>query len=130
MPSSIQGISDVYIIVDVFELAGVDTDGPITIRIPSDSRFTFDYDETLSNIGFDSVNNSDWTYQGDNGIFHVFTANTTITGNTKSSFGYISSYDPENTEGQTTLSVTVVPGSGNECEFVNNFDAEVLIYFE
>jgi len=129
-PGNIQGISALNVVVDVAELIGVNTDGLITVRIPSDPRLTFNYDNTLTTVGFSNVDNADWTYNGNNGLFHVFTTTKVVVGKTSSYFGFIASYDPQNTDGTTTMTATIVPTSGGECIYTNNTDAEFIIYFE
>ncbi len=128
-PSSIQGISAMNVVVKVAEVAIQNTDGSaITIRIPKDPRFTFTWDPTLINVGFDVVQNNQWTYSS-NVIFHEFKTDHVLTGGSTISFGYVASYDPQNTSGQSTLTVGIVLSSGGEIEYNNNSDAEQITYF-
>jgi hypothetical protein len=131
VPSTLVGVSTVNILIEISELGGVDSDGSITVTIPVDARWTFTYDNTLTDLGlFLQLDNADWTYTGNDGILHSFVNNTVIAANTKSSFGIVAQYDPENTEGETSISTTVLIGSGSGCIFNNNFDDEVIIYFD
>jgi|GEM_PF-3409928 len=132
LPNNISGASNINVIAEITELGGVDTDGStIRVRLPSDPRLAFTYDPTLTNIGFNSVNNADWNYVGNNGVVHEFTyIPAVLSMNARTAFGYIGTYDPQATDGQTTLTVTIVPFSGGECVFTNNTDAETLIYFD
>ena len=131
VPSSISGSSTVGAAIEIFQLAENKTDGSaIKVRIPADPRFTFAWNPTLMNVGFTPVNNSDWIYLGNNGLFHEFEYYGILGPNHKSAFGIIGNYDPQNTSGSTTLTVTVVPGSSNECVFFNNSDAEIISYFD
>ena len=102
----------------------------MTVRVPVDSRLSFAYNPGLTNIGFLGVDNSKWIYGGNNGVFHLFTTTEVILANSKSTFGFVAQYDPQNTDGRTTLSTTVVFGSGGDCIFLNNFDDETIVYFE
>jgi hypothetical protein len=131
VPSTLVGVSTVNILIEISELGGVDSDGSITVTIPVDARWTFTYDNTLTDLGlFLQLDNADWTYTGNDGILHSFVNNTVIAANTKSSFGIVAQYDPESTEGETSISTTVLIGSGSGCIFNNNFDDEVIIYFD
>ncbi len=132
LPNNIFGLSNINVVAEIAEVKGADTDGTaIRVRIPSDQRLLFSYDPTLTNIGFNPVNNSDWTYVGDNGFIHEFSyIPSVLSANGRTAFGFIGLYDPQSTVGQTTLTATIVPLSGGECEFTNNTDAETLIYFD
>ena len=130
LPTNVQGITTINVVIEVFELGGVNTSGLMTVRVPVDSRLSFAYNPGLTNIGFLGVDNSKWIYGGNNGVFHLFTTTEVILANSKSTFGFVAQYDPQNTDGRTTLSTTVVFGSGGDCIFLNNFDDETIVYFE
>ncbi len=131
LPSTVTGLSSVGFAVEITELNQFETDGsPINVRIPLDPRLTFTWDSTLTNVAFFNVDNSSWNYTGNNGLFHNFQYNGLISAGMRSAFGAVSSYDPQGTTGQTTITATVVPGSGGECVFTNNGDSELLIYFD
>ena len=130
VPSNISGPTTINVVIDVAELGAVNTSGLITVRVPVDSRLSFTYEPSLMMLGLFTVENSTWTYQGSNGLFHTFTTTDVLLAGSTSTFGFAAQYDPQNTDGETTMSATVVFGSGGECIFVNNFDDEVIIYFE
>jgi|GEM_PF-4508422 len=131
VPANIQGTSVISTVVKVSEVAGYDTEGStITVRVPSDNRYNFIWDPTLTQIGFKVVDNTVWNYTGNNGIFHNFEYSGVLTANNTLQFGFSGFYDPQNTNGQTTISVTVVPFSGGETNASNNSDSELLIYFQ
>jgi len=133
VPSNINGISQIGVVIEITELNNIDTDGSlITVRLLSDPRLTFVWDPTLTSVGFNTVNNANWTYLGDSGLFHSFTYNgptPLIAGGTVEAFGMLTTYDPQSTDGQTTLTTSIVPFSGGECEITNNSDSETLVYF-
>lgn len=133
VPGNISGVSPVSVVVKLTELNGADTDmSSIFVRIPSDPRLIFVWLPGLTQVGFDQVQNANWNYLGDNGIIHNWEYNgpgLVIPANTTSSFGFNAMYDPQGTNGQTTISATVVPFSGGECVFTNNSDSEILVYF-
>lgn len=130
VPGNVAGVSAVGIAICVKELGGFDTDGtPIIVRIPQDPRLTFVWDPGLINVAFSPVQNSQWQYTI-TPIFHVFTHTGIIPGGQSLALGMEATYDPQGTYGQTTLTSTVVPGSGGECQLLNNTDSEILIYFD
>ncbi len=134
LPGNITGASSVGIAIEVTELTGNDTDGSsIIVRVPSDPRLVFTWDPGLTAIGFTPVNNANWNYMGDNGVVHLFQyngPNGIIMASSTEAFGMLSIYDPQSTRGETTISSTIIPFSGGECNILNNTDAERLVYFE
>lgn len=133
VPGNISGNSLIQVAVKLTEIHNVDTDGSvISVRIPSDPRLLFVWDIGLTFAAFTTVQNADWNYLGDNGVFHNWTYNgpgLIINGQSTSAFGFNAFYDPQATNGQTTITATVVPFSGGECNLTNNSDSELLIYF-
>ncbi len=133
LPGNISGVSVVSLAVKVTELNNVDTDGfPISVRIPSDPRLAFVWDIGLTSAALIPVQNSDWNYLGDNGFYHGWTyngPNLVLNAGTTSAFGFRAFYDPQATSGYTTITATIVPFSGGECNIINNVDSEKLVYF-
>jgi len=133
VPGNISGVSPVSIVIRVTEVAGIDTDmSSIFVRVPSDPRLIFVWLPGLTQVGFDQVQNANWNYLGDNGFIHRWEYNGPtgiIPASTSSSFGFNAMYDPQGTNGQTTITATIVPASGGECVFTNNTDSERLVYF-
>jgi len=128
IPGNISGPSAISIRIDVTELNLVDAGpGPITVRMPSDQRLTFNWNITA---------NPSWNYLGNTGIFHTFTYNGNngilFGGSTESILISLAEgvYDPQGTEGRTTITASVIPFSGGECTLFNNADAETLVYFQ
>jgi len=134
LPGNIAGVGNVGVAVEITELNGIDTDGTgIFVRMPSDPRLAFIWDPVLTSAALVPVNNSNWNYLGDNGVVHTFQYNgggTVITGATTEAFGFQSIYDPQNTDGQTTITASIVPFGGGECNILNDTDSERLVYFQ
>lgn len=135
IPSNIAGISPIEFAVEVTEINNVDTDGSnIVVRMISDQRLTFVWDVGLTTAANLPVQNADWNYLGDNGLFHSWTyngLNQIIQGGATSSLGFQGFYDPQVTSGSTTFTATVVPFSGGECNnLTNNSNSETLVYFD
>jgi len=123
LPSIANGITTINIGVTITELSNVDTDGsPILVRMTSDARLTFT----------SAPSNFDWNYLGDNGFVHTFAyngPNGIISAGSQSSFQIMTMYDPQTTSGQTTVTLTLVPFSGGECNMANSTDSERITYF-
>ncbi len=134
LPGNIAGLSAVEVAIQITELDSVDTNGSVIIvRVPSDPRFIFVWDIGLTLAALVPVQNADWNYLGDNGFVHTWTYNGSgliIGAKDMSAFGFQSFYDPQGTDGQTTLTATVLPYSGGETNALNNTDSERLVYFE
>ncbi len=134
LPGNIAGATAVGVAVEITELNGIDTDGSgILVRMPSDPRLQFVWDPGLTSVALTTVNNASWNYLGDNGVVHTFQytgAGTIIAGGTTQAFGFESIYDPQSTDGQTTITASIVPFGGGECNILNDTDSERLVYFE
>jgi hypothetical protein len=128
-PNVMHGVSSFNVTVKVTELNAVNTNGTITVRIPKDSRVTFTYNSALTTVGFTAVNNSAWAYNGSNPFFHIFTTTNVIAAGGFSTFGFVGSFDPLNTDGKYTMTSTISSGSGSETKTTNNNDSESADYF-
>lgn len=130
LPTSLAGPTPIGIAVTVQELNNRNTDGtPIRVRIPADPRFMVTWDPNLTSVALTPVDNSVWTYNNA-GVFNEFIFQGTYTGTGILAFGFQSNYDPQNTDGTTTITATIVPFSGGECNVTNNGDAEQIVYFK
>ncbi len=134
IPGNLAGYSPLEVAVKINEIDSVDTNGSIIIvRMPSDPRLVFVWDIGLTLAALVPVQNADWNYLGDNGIVHTWTYNgpgLIINAKSSSAFGFQSFYNPQSTNGQTTLTATIIPFGGGECNILNNTDSERMVYFE
>jgi hypothetical protein len=129
-PNVMHGPTNFNVTVRVTELLGNQTNGSvITVRIPRDPRVSFTYNPALTTIGFTTVNNSVWTYDGTDPFFHIFRTNSIIAGNTFSTFGFQAVFDPGASQGKYNMTSSLQGGSGGETNTGNNQDAEVIDYF-
>ncbi|MEZ5047450.1 MAG: Ig-like domain-containing protein [Chitinophagaceae bacterium] len=128
-PNVLHGTSTFNTTVRVTELNMVNTNGTITVRIPKDNRVSFTYNPALTNIGFTTLNNSQWTYDGSNLFFHVFTTTATINAGSFSTFGFTATFNPLNSDGKYTMTSTISSGSGSETRTNNNTDSEAADFF-
>lgn len=134
LPGNISGASVVSVAVRISEVGNLDTDGfPIRVRVPSDPRLLFVWDIGLTSAAFIPVQNSEWNYLGNTGVFHNWVYNgpgQVLPAGSTSAFGFQAFYDPQSTSGETTITATIIPFSGGECNVQNNVDSEKLVYFD
>jgi|GEM_PF-1047903 len=134
LPGNIAGMSAVEVAIEVVEVNNVDTDGSaIIVRMPSDPRLVFVWNIGLTQAALVPVQNPEWNYLGNNGFVHTWTYNgpgLAINAGDRSALGFQSFYDSQSTDGQTTLTATIIPFGGGECKITNNTDSERLVYFQ
>jgi len=130
VPGIVTGTTDMAFEIRIQELLNVPTSGAITVVMPKDPRLTFTWDPAMTSVGgvFD-VNNPSWTYNSTNPSFHIWTTNDVIPAGSNLDIGFIATYVPENSNGEVTYTTTIISGSGSENNFLNNIDAETLVYF-
>jgi hypothetical protein len=128
-PSIMNGTTNFYLTVNVTELYKVATAGTITVFMPRDPRLTFTYDNTMTMAGFTPVQNAVWSFDNSNPAFYIFTTTSSIPALGSSTFGMLATFTPGNTNGQYTLTSSILSGSGSEVKTSNNNDAESIDYF-
>jgi len=128
LPGVANGVTPMAWQVSAQELLGGDTEGDITIVIPKDHRLTISWDPSLSQVGPFNLNNGDWTYSN-NSTFHIWSSSQVVPASLTTSFGFEGLYTPEYSSGTVSYSATIISGSGGENSFINNIDAETLVYF-
>jgi hypothetical protein len=130
-PTTMHGITNFNVTIKVSEISGTATSGLITLYVPKDPRITFTYNGALTTIGSPAValDNSDWTYNGTNQFFYIFTSTTVIPANESSTIGFAAQFNPLSAQGVYVLSSVIVSGSGGETKFSNNSSSVSLTYF-
>ena len=130
IPNIIIDTMNFNVTVRVQELDNAPTNGSeILVRIIKDPRVTFTYNPALTNIGFTSVQNNAWTYDGTDPFFHLFRTSIIIPANGASTFGFVATFNPGGkSRGKYTMTASLNSGSGGETKTNNNQDAEVLDY--
>ncbi len=125
------GITSFDLIIRITEINNVNTAGMITVRMPKDSRLTFDpsYNPSMTLLSGVQVNNADWSYDGTDPNNHVFTTSKVIGAGSYSTIGVRLRFDPQNARGSYTITSQLQSGSGGESRVNNNVDAEKLDYF-
>ncbi|MBL7771792.1 MAG: hypothetical protein JNM95_02885 [Chitinophagaceae bacterium] len=134
-PSIVFGNKPVRVVITINELLNKASCTPLYVFVPRlEPRYTFTWNPTATQFGTGaagSVNNADWQYFTSNPNFYIwkYVGAATFPANGQSKFGYVGTYDPSNTDGETTYSVQIFQGSGGELNLVNNTDSELLIYY-
>lgn len=134
-PGVINGIQQVRVIITISELLNQGSCTPIYVFVPRlEPRYSFTWNPTATQFGSGSsgaVQNAQWQYFTSNPNFYVwkYIGNPTFPASGTSKFGYVGTYNPNNTDGVTTFSVQIFQGSGGETNLTNNTDSEDLLYF-
>ncbi|GAB4021308.1 beta strand repeat-containing protein [Spirosoma koreense] len=125
-PSTARGNQPISVVVDVFELNGLPTTAPLTLKISKDARVNLSLDTGLSSVGGQPVQNSQWQLSGPSGGFYTLTSNGVLNG-TSLSVGLTGVLSAGSSTGVVTVSATVV--GGEEASLDNNTDADKIEYF-
>ena len=130
-PSLTYGNTLINVVVDIFEVNGVSTTAPVTVRISREPRLTLGFDPTATTLGAKSVNNQAWSFDGTNPDYYELTTlpNQFITAGRKLSLGLSGTLQPKATKGTSTLTVVTTLPTGIEAKLTNNNDADKLEYF-
>lgn len=128
-PSSINGTTNITVVVDVVELNSVATNGVVTVKIPKDPAFTLSLNQTAASVNGHTVQNSGWNFSGPSGGFYTLTSSQAMAAGSVLSFGLDGVLTPGGTMGTLTFSAIVV-GSSGEVKIDNNIDADKIDYFQ
>ncbi|GAB4025493.1 putative Ig domain-containing protein [Spirosoma koreense] len=128
-PSTMSSQPACSVVVDVVEVAGVATTGPITVMISKDPKMPLSFDAGLTSVGGMAVQNSVWSLDTSRPNYYVLTTNQVIARSQKLSVGLTGVLQAGSTTGRLTVSATVVGGSGGETQLDNNTDADKIEYF-
>ncbi|GAB4021314.1 beta strand repeat-containing protein [Spirosoma koreense] len=126
-PSTARGNQPITVVVDVFEINGIPTSGPITLKIAKDANLTLSFDGSLSSVGGQPVQNSQWTFGGLSGGYYTLTSSGVLSG-TSSSVGLTGTLLGGSSTGVVTVSGIVL--GGGEAALDNNTDADKIEYFQ
>ena len=130
-PNIMNGVTDFDVLIKVTELNGVNTNGPITVFVPRDSRWTLKdgFFTTLTFLGVSALNNDLWIFDGSDPDYLKFVCDEVIPGGHYLTLGFKATFNPGSTKGVYTITSQLVSGSGGESRISNNSDAEKLDYF-
>jgi len=129
LPSTANGETELYFVVNVFEVGAQSSNGTVTVLLSKDARLPVSWDPVATQVGISNVDNASWEYDASNDGFHIWTNNNSLPSSGASSFGFTGFFDPQNTTGTVSYSATILATSGGEENGLNNIDVETLIYF-
>lgn len=131
LPSITHGVQRISVVTTMAETKGINTNGVITVYVARDPKYTIIWDPTATSAGGKAINNSVWTLDLSNPGFYIFRTTSVIAGNSFSRFGFDLIFNPNNSNGQTTITATIDTNSGGEstADAADNTDSDVLVYF-
>lgn len=131
LPSITHGTQQISVVTTVAETKGVATNGVITVYVARDPKYSIIWNPAATSAGGKAINNSVWTLNTSNPGFYIFTTSSVIAGNGFLRFGFDVMFNPNNSNGTTTITTTIQPNSGGEStsDANDNFDSDVLKYF-
>ena len=105
---------------------------PISITIAKTQSTDITFDPLLSTLNERDVFNEDWTYDGSNEFFHLFTYignRGVFPGNSTSYIGIKANFNTTSfSQGSFPLKTTIRLGSGGETEVGNNVDIDYIAF--
>lgn len=130
-PTTMYGTTNFVNRVDIWNLGEVSTSGTITVYLTKSALIGYTFNSALTFAAGAAVQNNVWSLDAtSNPNYYIFTTNTVIEPQSRSSFGLNGVLTPASTEGQLNNTVIIGPGSGSEANFLNNSDAEIIYYFQ
>lgn len=127
-PTTLYGTTPVSIVVDIIELNGGPTSGPITLKITQDNHLTLSLPASATQVDGRTVTNSEWQLSGPADGYYILTTNQPIAAGDQLSVGLTGTFSPAASSGALSVSCTLISGSGGEQKLNNNYDADLLFY--
>ena len=129
--STIYGTKPITVVVEVYELNGVATAGPITVKLSKDPKVSLSFGPTATSVGGQAVSNSAWSFEDVlDDDYYVLTTNQVIGAGGLLPFGLSGTLTPGATSGTLTFTTVIGPGSGGEVLITNNTDADKIDFFQ
>lgn len=130
-PSTQYGTTNFTMVMDVFELNSVPTQGLVTVYITKDPLVSLSFYPASTTVGGHNVQNGNWTFDGiSNDNFYLLTTTQAIVAKGKKSFGLTGIATPGNSKGSFTITTTIANSNGEEVKAMNNTDADKIDYFK
>ena len=130
-PSSTYNTKPISVVVEVYELNGAPTHGPIVVKLNKDPKTSLTFSAGANSVGGITVNNSAWSFDSDSDEdYYILTANQPIAAGDVLAFGLTGSLTPGATSGSLTFTGVLGPGSGGEVLITNNSDADKIDFFQ
>ncbi|GAB4018107.1 hypothetical protein GCM10028773_16730 [Spirosoma koreense] len=127
-PTVLNGNALMTVVVDVFEVGGVPSTGPIRLKISQDSKLSLSLPSSATSVGGRPVNNSVWQLSGPQGGYYTLTTSQTVEADKLLSVGLEGLFQPGATSGKLVVSATLL--MDNEQQMDNNSDADKIDYFQ
>lgn len=127
-PTVAYGTTTMSIVLDVVELNGIPTRGPVILKITRDAKVSLSLPTSATSIDGRAVQNSLWSLTSTDPSYYVLTTNQFIGAGDKLSVGLTGELSPGSTKGVVTIS-SVLLGSLGETKLTNNADADKVEYF-
>ncbi|GAB4031821.1 putative Ig domain-containing protein [Spirosoma jeollabukense] len=128
-PTLMYGPTSVSVVVSVYELNGVATSGPVSVKLSEDTMLSLGFDPAATSVGGKPVQNSLWQFSGPMDGMYTLKATQPLPAGGRLSVGLSGPLTPGATKGRLSVSATVVDPSGTETRLNNNMDAETIEYF-
>ena len=130
-PSSTYNTKPISVVVEVYELNGAPTHGPIVVKVNKDPKTRIVFSAGANSVGGLTVNNSAWSFDSDSDEdYYVLTSTQAIAAGDVLAFGLTGTLTPGATSGSVTFTGVLGPGSGGEVLITNNSDADKIDYFQ
>ncbi|MBD2755725.1 Ig-like domain-containing protein [Spirosoma validum] len=127
-PTALYGTTPVTVVVDVVEVAGIASSGPIIVKITQDTRLSLALPVGATSVGNRSVDNRIWQLSGPAGGYYTLTTSEVVPAGGRLSVGLMGDLSPGGTTGGLTVSGTL--SGGGDQQLLNNVDADRLEYFQ
>ncbi|GAB4044616.1 beta strand repeat-containing protein [Spirosoma jeollabukense] len=128
-PALVYGPTLVSVVVTVYELNGVVTSGPVSVKLSEDTMLGLGFDPAATSVGGKPVQNPSWQFSGPVDGMYTLTSTQPLPAGGRLSVGLSGPLTPGATKGRLSVSATVVDPSGSETRLNNNTDAETIEYF-
>ena len=130
-PSSQYGVTPFTVVVDVFNLSALPTNGKIKVFVNKTMKVSLNLPAATS-VGGLPVQNSDWNLnEFEDPDYYILTSNAVISAGDMLSFGLNGVLTPGSTSGRVSVIAVIIPLSGGEglVNATNNTDSDRINYF-
>ncbi len=130
LPAIARGVTELTGIVRIFEINGRATTAPIKVYISKDDKISLRFMSSAIELNGVDINNSIWQLDATgNGGYYIFSTDAVIPGEGTAALGFTMLFSPGASNGKTSITATILGGSGGETRVNNNADAEGVDYF-
>ncbi len=127
-PSTVVGNKPFVMVVDIYELNGVEVPSPIMVRVSKDTKGIMSFSQGATSVGGRPVQNSMWNFDSSDPDYFTLTSKQKISAGGVLSFGLEGMLSPGSTTGSLSFVAVVNGGVGEDVK--NNNDSEKIEYFQ